>query len=314
MVLLGGFTRLTGSGLSITEWKPVTGTIPPFSLKSWEFEFKKYKETPEFEFVNFNMEIGDFKRIYLIEYSHRLLGRLIFIIFIIPALYLLLKKNALAKNTSIAYISIFFIGLSQAFFGWYMVQSGLIDVPSVNHYRLSLHFMTAILIFCLLYNQLLNLYDISKYVYNDKKIFYWIITILFLVTIQSVYGTFVAGTKAGYIYNTFPLMSENAFIPEYTNNIKIPYDLFNDPGTIQFIHRLLGVAIVFSSFFVLYIIQKIMYKNFFYIFLFSIIVQFILGISTLLTKVNIFIALLHQSWLFLIISSAIFLIKCYKRK
>ncbi|MCG3167373.1 MAG: Heme A synthase [Bacteroidia bacterium] len=235
MVVIGGITRLTGSGLSITQWKLVTGTIPPLNETQWMEEFDEYKQTPQFQKINSHFELEDFKNIYWWEYIHRLVGRSIGLIFLIPFLYFLLRKK-LERSLIPKLLIVFFLGGLQGFIGWYMVSSGLVDNPYVAHYRLALHLVTAFITFG--YTLWIALSLMKKEQLNTPALvrtFSWVI--LLIVVVQLIYGAFVAGTKAGFIYNTFPLMG-NSFIPPEMGTLQPAWlNLFENTVTLQFIHR-----------------------------------------------------------------------------
>ncbi len=235
MVVIGGITRLTGSGLSITQWKLVTGTLPPLNEIQWMREFDEYKLTPQFQKINSHFELTDFKNIYWWEYFHRLVGRSIGLVFLIPFLYFLIRKK-LERSLIPKLVIVFFLGGLQGFIGWYMVSSGLVDNPFVAHYRLALHLVTAFITFG--YTLWIALSLMTKEELNTPAFvrnFSWII--LFAILLQLIYGAFVAGTKAGYIYNTFPKMG-STFIPSEMGTLQPAWlNLFENTITLQFIHR-----------------------------------------------------------------------------
>ncbi|HMT27831.1 MAG TPA: COX15/CtaA family protein, partial [Bacteroidia bacterium] len=209
MVVVGGITRLTGSGLSITKWDVVTGSIPPLNEESWNKEFLHYQETPQFKHINSHFGIEDFKQIYWWEYIHRLLGRVIGLVFLIPFLWFLFTKQ-LNRELIVKSLILFAMGGLQGFIGWYMVSSGLVDVPSVSHFRLALHLITAFATFGLTFWFAFELINTVKITLTGwHKTLYNLVRIIFTFTIlQILYGAFVAGMKAGYIYNTWPLMGD----------------------------------------------------------------------------------------------------------
>jgi cytochrome c oxidase assembly protein subunit 15 len=241
MVVIGGITRLTGSGLSITQWKLVTGTIPPLNEAQWMQEFDEYKLTPQFQKINSHFELEDFKNIYFWEYFHRLVGRSIGLIFLIPFLYFLLRKK-LERSLIPKLLIVFFLGGLQGFIGWYMVSSGLVDNPYVAHYRLALHLVTAFITFG--YTLWIALSLMKKEELNAPAFvrnFSWVI--LLTVIVQLIYGAFVAGTKAGFIYNTFPKMG-NSFIPSEMGTLEPAWlNLFENTVTLQFIHRCIAYVL-----------------------------------------------------------------------
>ncbi|MGI8892455.1 MAG: COX15/CtaA family protein, partial [Bacteroidia bacterium] len=210
MVLVGGVTRLTGSGLSITEWNVLMGAVPPLNEHEWQITFAKYQQTPQYLKENYHFTLAEFKSIFWWEYIHRLLGRFIGIVFLIPFIFFLVKKW-LPKPLILKLTLIFFLGGLQGFIGWYMVQSGLIDNPSVSHFRLALHLVTAFLTFGFtLWVALDIIYPGVRINASALKV-----PLIFsaLVLLQIIYGAFVAGLKAGFIYTTFPLMGDYLIPP-----------------------------------------------------------------------------------------------------
>ncbi|MDX5596045.1 MAG: COX15/CtaA family protein, partial [Wolbachia endosymbiont of Andrena labialis] len=214
MVGIGGFTRLSKAGLSITEWKPITGTLPPLSEQDWLQEKLKYEATPEYKALNYGISMEEFRAIYLIEYIHRLVARLTGLVFVLPFIYFILRRKISKKVVIKLFVALLF-GALQAFAGWYMVKSGLVAKPHVSHYRLALHLLLALVIFALLSYQFFD-YQIrpqqTKLKVSGNTIYYARM-ILVLIVIQIIFGAFVAGLNAGLIYNTFPLM-DGQIVPE----------------------------------------------------------------------------------------------------
>ena len=218
IIIVGGLTRLTDSGLSITEWELFRGFIPPISNSDWENYFSLYKQIPEYKLQNFNMNLTEFKIIFWWEWVHRFLGRLIGICFFIPLIYFAFKKGI---NETKSLIFIFLLICFQGFLGWFMVKSGLINRVDVSHFRLSMHLTTAFIILSLILWQILkykNLYiNESHFIkYNLPLIF------LLIIFLQIIFGAFVSGMDAGKIYNTWPLMGNNYFPDD-----NIFFNLFN---------------------------------------------------------------------------------------
>lgn len=305
MVGIGGVTRLTGSGLSITEWRPITGILPPFSAKMWIKEKAKYEQTPEFLQKNYNISLKEFKRIYLIEYFHRLWGRLIGIIFIGPYIYFLSTRRIDVK-TNVYLISAIIIGFVQAYVGWYMVKGGLNKLPYISPFRLTLHLYLAVAIYILLFEAFLLSYP-SK-VRHSFKIEWWIL--LGLVLLQVGYGGLMAGLKAGLIFNSFPLMGSSLLPPTLFFYKPWWVNLFIEPSTVQFIHRWIGTIILVLSVFFFYK-YKVNYPYSRLINFLPIIVstQFILGVLTLIWKLPLGIALFHQLFAFILLSYILYLKK-----
>lgn len=208
MVIIGGITRLTDSGLSMVEWKPLMGAIPPLTEAEWLRVFDLYKQYPEYQKVNSGMELSEFKFIFFWEYFHRLFGRLIGVVFFIPYVYFLFKKKIEKKLNKKLFIA-FILGGLQGLMGWYMVKSGLIDRPDVSHFRLAAHFGLALTIIGYIFWIILGQINFS----NQKLIYYpklfWSLAILLVIlSVQIIYGAFVAGLDAGLAYNTFPTMGD----------------------------------------------------------------------------------------------------------
>jgi len=244
MVIIGGLTRLTQSGLSMVEWEPIMGTIPPISDSDWNDVFDKYKTSPEYQKVNFGMSLSEFKEIFWLEYIHRVFGRLIGLVFFIPFIYFLIRKKIDAPLT-LRLAGIFALGGLQAGMGWYMVKSGLVDDPRVSQFRLTSHLGLAILIFgALLWTALSVMYPSRANVSPHQKnvlIFSRILNGLIFVMILS--GGFVAGIRAGLAYNTFPLMGDGFIPPDIFVLTPWWQNFFSNMATVQFDHRLLAYTL-----------------------------------------------------------------------
>ena len=238
MILLGGATRLTGSGLSMVTWHP-TGVLPPLNAEEWLQEFERYQQFPEYQIINRDMNLDGFKRIYWFEYSHRMLGRLSGLVFLLPFLSFWLRKM-IAPGLTPRLLVMFLLGGLQGLLGWYMVQSGLVNNPHVSQYRLSAHLISAILIYGFIMWTILNLDYPRPYrrlsespIANWRK---WSLVLLALVLITILSGGFVAGLKAGLIFNTFPLMG-GQWIPEGIGAMTPWYmNLVENRVTVQFDH------------------------------------------------------------------------------
>ncbi|WP_395463236.1 COX15/CtaA family protein [Wolbachia endosymbiont of Cantharis cryptica] len=311
MVGIGGFTRLTKAGLSITEWKPITGTLPPLNEQDWLQEKLKYEATPEYKAFNYGMSMEEFRIIYLIEYVHRLVARLTGLVFVLPFMYFMLKRKISKKVAIRLFIALLF-GALQAFAGWYMVKSGLVAEPHVSHYRLTLHLLLALIIFALLSYQFFD-YQIRpkqiklKISCNTK---YYVGIILVLIMIQIIFGAFVAGLNAGSIYNTFPLM-DGQIVPEDLFFLQPAWlNVFENRATVQFIHRALALLILVLT--VTLTIKNASVKPV-YAMLLSVIIQIILGVITLLLHIPIAMAIAHQVFSFILFGSSLYFL-CYLRK
>ena len=306
MIIVGGLTRLTDSGLSITEWQLFSGFFPPFNNSQWNMYFDLYKEIPEFKLQNYDMTMQEFKVIFWWEWAHRFMGRLIGIAFLIPLLYFTIKiKFKKLINLYLIFVLICF----QGFIGWYMVSSGLIDRVDVSHFRLSVHLLVAFIILSLIFWNYLKI-KIKNNIQNTINIIYPL-SFLFLVFVQISIGAFVSGMDAGKIYNSWPLMGNSIFPND--NNVSNLFKLsaFSDPSLVQFIHRKLAYLIGFFYLYLLFNIYKNkktdLYKSI-NILGFFIILQIILGIFTLLYGAQILIASMHQiSSIFLVASCIYFL-------
>ena len=306
MIVVGGLTRLTDSGLSITEWELFSGFLPPLTTSDWDNYFNLYKEIPEFKEQNYSMTLQEFKIIFWWEWAHRFLGRLIGILFLIPLIIFTFKEGY--KKLINLYV-IFFLICFQGFIGWYMVSSGLVDRVDVSHFRLSIHLIIAFLIITLILWNYLNL-KIKKNLY--EKLNYYI-PVLFLIFIygQIIIGAFVSGMDAGQIYNSWPLMG-NSYFPDDNEIINIfKISAFSEPSLVQFFHRNLAyIILVFYLFILIKIYKKKLKKlyvpiNIVGLFL---IIQIFLGILTLILGAQIYIASMHQiSSIFLVSSSVYFL-------
>ena len=303
IVVVGGLTRLTDSGLSITEWELFKGVLPPISNNDWLQYFESYKKIPQYSLLNSSMTLGEFKYIFFWEYAHRLLARFIGLFFLIPFLIFIfidLFKKELIFNLA----KIFILILIQGTIGWYMVVSGLIENTTVSHYRLSVHLFIAFSIFSSLFWILLNFFCESEkkfFQLNNRNIYLKIL--LVLIAIQIILGAFVSGLDAGKIYQTWPLMNNNYFPNDTTLN---NFFNLNQPSTVQFLHRNIAYIIFFLSVYIGFNILKkkntYQYKYFIFFFL-VILTQIGLGIFVLISGVNIYLASMHQiSSIFLVIT------------
>lgn len=298
MIFIGGLTRLTNSGLSITEWKPVTGILPPLTEASWISEFDKYKQTPEYIKVNNNMNLAEFKSIFWLEFIHRIAGRITGILYIIPLMYFLFNKTISSKKIYI-YLIGFILLISQGIAGWYMVKSGLISAPCVSHFRLAIHLLLAIALYALLFWQLMeqSFFKIPISIkINLVPLNIWLNICLISLFVQITFGAFVAGLDAGLVYNQFPLMGDS-IIPNEITFGTFGSNSFYDPVFVQFIHRILAyivtIAILITCFIGFKIQNLLLSKALIYLII-ALILQVMVGILTLIYLVPITLALLHQ--------------------
>lgn len=297
MALIGAVTRLTESGLSIVEWKPITGVLPPFNAADWNHAFDLYKTSPQYQKVNLGMSLEDFKKIYFWEWLHRLWGRLIGAIYFMPLLWFWAKKEIpipLRKPLAI----ILALGFLQGAMGWFMVKSGLVDQPAVSHYRLAAHLSLAMLIFCALLHTALP----AQPAVPLRR---WLKGVAILAGMTMIWGAFVAGLRAGLIYNSFPMMGDHFWPGEIFYMSPWWINFFENHATVQFTHRILAL-------FTLTMLVTITYKSFSFelpsktrkLFIALGLIaclQVALGITTLLTGVNIIIATTHQAGAFILL-------------
>ncbi|HYD98653.1 MAG TPA: COX15/CtaA family protein [Alphaproteobacteria bacterium] len=241
MAVIGAITRLTESGLSITEWRPITGTLPPLNEAQWLREFDLYRQTPEFRLEHSWMTLADFKRIYFWEWLHRLWGRLIGLAFALPLAWFWLRGHLTDRTLRLRLLGLLALGGAQGALGWFMVMSGLVDRPSVSHYRLAAHLGLALLIYALLVAQILSLVrPRAERVPGGLRRHATLALVLLAATIA--WGAFVAGLDAGLVYNTFPLMN-GAWMPEELWAMAPAWlNLFENHGAVQFAHRVLALA------------------------------------------------------------------------
>ena len=312
IILVGGLTRLTDSGLSITSWELFIGSLPPLTNNKWLEYFDLYKTIPEYKEQNFNMTLGEFKIIFWWEWAHRQLGRLIGLTVLLPMIYFTFKNGLwILKEYSI----IFFLVCFQGFIGWYMVSSGLVERVDVSHYRLSLHLVTAFIILSIVFWKFLKLTNLKineiTFKLNLIKFF------LFLLYLQLVIGAFVSGMDAGKVYNTWPLMGTSYF-PDDSRFVEFfNISLFDNPSIVQFIHRNLAYLICFIYLYILYEVLKNGNSRLKFPILIiggTLLFQIFLGILTILSGVKIFYASLHQINSILIIISTLYFLYITKNK
>lgn len=308
MVIIGGLTRLTNSGLSITEWELFAGILPPLNVDKWNKYFLLYQEIPQYSQINYNMSLKEFKIIFYWEYVHRALGRVIGLFFLLPLIYFHFSKSIEKKYLKKCYLPLFLI-IIQGIIGWYMVKSGLVNKITVSHYRLSLHLSLAFIIISIIFWNLLNIkektcinfFTIKKYNY----IFYFLI---FLIFLQIIFGAFVSGLDAGQIYQTWPLMNYSYFPDDVAiNEVQNLFD-FDNHGLIQFYHRNIAYLIFFYWLIIGFFIFKKNMSNLvkpFYLVSLFLVFQIFLGIITLISSLNIYLALAHQIFSLLLILSVL---------
>lgn len=306
MVIVGGITRLTNSGLSISNYKLISGTIPPMNEQEWQEAFELYKQYPEYQKLHYHFGLEDFKDIYFWEWIHRVIGRLIGVVFIIPFLYFLIRKQ-LSSSTIKKSLILLALGAFQGFLGWYMVKSGLVDMPWVSHYRLAMHLTTAFVTFAYaLWVALDLIYPERKTV--DKRFRNLIGFGMGILLIQIIWGAFVAGLDAGFIHNFWPMMTEGKLIHEtvYTEQSPLWRNFIEGKSGVQFVHRYLAYIVVAVIGYIWYRSGKMQLSslqkrgiNFLLIMVF---VQFILGVFTLIYAVPIWLGVLHQVGAFMLLA------------
>ncbi len=308
IIIVGGLTRLTNSGLSITEWELFKGILPPLSNKSWMIYFNEYKQIPQYKLLNYNMTINEFKIIFYWEYIHRILARLIGLFFLIPLVYFFLSKKIKNEYINRCYL-IFGLIVLQGIIGWYMVKSGLVNDITVSHYRLSIHLFTAIIIISSIF------WLIKNVISNNNKSFFIISKnnfpfqfFIFLIFIQIIIGAFVSGLDAGKIYQTWPLMG-NSFIPNDLNLVDLKkISGFDNHSLVQFYHRNIAYIIfLYALFLSIFIFKKKILKlyNSLKVLLLFLFLQIMLGIFTLVSDLHILLASMHQIISVLLVFSAI---------
>ena len=304
IIIIGGLTRLTDSGLSITKWQLFSGILPPINEDQWLNYFNLYKEIPEFKLQNYSMNLNEFKVIFWWEWIHRFLGRLIGVSFLIPLLYFSFKVPI--KKIIDLYL-IFVLICIQGFIGWYMVSSGLVDRIDVSHYRLCVHLLVAFLILSLIFWNYLKLNEIvtSKIKLNSFLPFLLLVLIFFQISL----GAFVSGMDAGKIYNSWPLMGSSYFPDDNSFKNLFNISAFDDPSLVQFMHRNFVYVIAFFYIYILFIVYR---KKISYFYLtvkligFFLILQIFLGILTLLNSAQIILASMHQISSIFLVSSCIY--------
>ena len=310
MVVVGGITRLTHSGLSISNYKLISGTIPPMNEIEWQEAFSLYKEYPEYNKLNNQFSLQDFKDIYFWEWLHRVIGRFIGLVFLIPFLYFLVTKQ-LSKNTVKKAFILLFLGALQGFLGWYMVKSGLVDNPDVSHYRLAAHLTTAFITFAYTFWVALDLLFPNKKELN--KPFRNLIRFgLAFLLLQIIYGAFVAGLDAGFIHNHWPMMSEGKFMHEtvYIEQTPIYKNFIEGKSGVQFVHRMLAYIVVVFIFLIWKKSKNLKLSNYqlngVNALLLMVFIQFLLGVLTIWMQVPVWLGVAHQVGAFFLLSAMIF--------
>jgi cytochrome c oxidase assembly protein subunit 15 len=321
MILLGGVTRLTGSGLSMVEWRPLMGIIPPLNEAQWLEVFEKYRQFPEYQQINRGMSLDGFKAIFMFEYLHRVLGRLIGLLFFVPLVFFALR-GMLRPGLLPALLGLFILGGCQGLLGWYMVQSGLVDRPSVSQYRLAAHLGLAVAIYGLMLWVIFRLLRrpaadaASRAPASPRAVpAAFFVGLVYLMILS---GALVAGTDAGFSYNTWPLMGPT-FIPEGLYRTDPAWlAAFEDVITIQFNHRMFAYALALLAVgLVVWVLRgesapRVRLAA--WLLLVALVLQLVLGISTLLMRVPVSLGAAHQGGAVLLFSAAIFLAHALSRR
>ena len=312
MVVLGGVTRLTGSGLSMVDWATIMGILPPLTDAEWQQTFEMYKQYPEYQKINYQMDVEGFKSIFWFEYAHRILGRLIGVLFFFPMVYFIATKKV-SRSLMPKLIAMFILGGLQGLMGWYMVKSGLVDNPHVSQYRLTAHLGLAFIIYLYILwvaaGLLFPAAENNKTTVSSNVMrFAWILLAAVFITAMS--GGFVAGLKAGFAYNTFPLM-DGKWIPD---NILVLdpvwINFFENVATVQFQHRVLAISLLFIIpvfwFLAARETSDTRLRIGLHALLGMLLLQVTLGISTLLLSVPIPLAAAHQAGALLLLTIMLF--------
>lgn len=312
MVMVGGITRLTNSGLSMTDWHLITDTFPPMTEEKWTQAFEEYKKFPEYKLINVHndFDLDDYKFIYFWEWFHRFIGRIIGLVFIVPFVYFIIKKR-LSPETIKKCMILLAMGAFQGFLGWFMVKSGLIDMPDVSHFRLSLHLTFAFITFAYTLWVALDLMYPNKIVVIKPLRTIARIALVVLI-IQIIYGGFVAGLNAGLVHNHWPLMSDGQFFHESITLEKDSWLLRLTEGKsgVQFVHRTVAYVVVGMMLYLYFQSKKYelnsIQKKGLNILVAIVFVQFALGVFTLLLHVPLWLGLAHQLVAFALLTSMVF--------
>jgi cytochrome c oxidase assembly protein subunit 15 len=319
MVVVGCITRLTHSGLSITDWS-FMGSIPPLSEADWLERFMKYQQSPEFLKVNFSMKLDEFKHIFFWEYIHRMIGRTMMYVFSIGLIILLIRKK-IKKEMTPSLILLFFMGAMQAVIGWWMVYSGLQDKPAVSHFRLATHLMSAFTLFAFTFWFALKLiYPKDKIEKGEGvKLKWWLISFFVVLILQIIYGAFTAGfvegnaakIRPGHIFNSWPKMGDSWMPEQVTMKESFYLNFFENASGIQFVHRTLAIALCLLLAFIWYKSNKLQLNSNQYqgitFLIYGITIQFILGVFTLVYQVPVVLGVLHQTGAFFLFASSVYL-------
>ncbi len=315
LIIFGGYVRLTRSGLSMVEWDIIQGVVPPTGEETWAETFEKYKQSPEFQKINKNMTLERYKTIFYNEYIHRMLGRFTGMLFVVPLFTFLIKRDIPWRKSGI-YLLIGLGFAGQGLLGWYMVMSGLVDRPEVSHYRLTAHLVTALsLLGFTLWAAFDNIYDDSgkKKPLNKTQAFLLAFGLLLVLTVQISYGGFVAGLKAGYMSNTWPLMF-GSWIPDGLLSYIQPWwkNLLETPATVYYVHRWFAFVVLAVSAWLYYLAKNNGFPDEFrkgaLVMLALVAVQITLGVTVVWFSIQIVLALVHQGTAIALFGATVFLL------
>jgi heme a synthase len=303
LISIGGFTRLTNSGLSITNWELFSGILPPLNEQSWDSYFSLYKTIPQYNELNVGMTIHEFKYIFWWEYIHRLLARFLGLVYLLPFIFFVLRK-IIYKNNFYYYVSILLLFIFQGFLGWFMVKSGLSVNVDVSHFRLAAHLGVAVIILLLIFWAFLNSRNqqLGIKLFTNSQL---LLIFLLLIYIQIIFGAFTSGLDAGRIYQTWPYMNLNFLPDEVTLKSFFSKEIFTDRAHVQLLHRLNAylIFVVFVIFYAYKLKKRETHLTGLTWILFFLIIQIFLGITTLISGLNIYLAALHQlTSIFLVMS------------
>ena len=316
MVVLGGVTRLTGSGLSMVDWRPLMGILPPIGDAEWQRVFEMYQQSPEFQKVNSDFGVDEFKSIFWLEYLHRLLGRTIGLVFLVPFIFYF-ARGYIRRNEWARYLLMFVLGGLQGLLGWYMVKSGLVDVPHVSQYRLTAHLAAAFIIYAYMFWVAMSLLFPQPATAHKHPWYGKTLAVFVMVTVTIFSGGFVAGLKAGKIYNTFPMMGDYWFPPGLMALEPFWRNFFDNMTTVQFDHRWLAITT-----FVLVVVFWFRARKAdvpararpaINALLHTAVLQVALGITTLLMAVPVFLGASHQAVAMLLFTVALYLVHALRR-
>jgi cytochrome c oxidase assembly protein subunit 15 len=319
ILLVGGITRLTGSGLSMVDWRPISGVLPPLGDEAWAEEFARYQESPQYKLVNQGMALSEFKYIFFWEYLHRVIGRIVGLICLVPYLWFLFRGQLERELKYKGALLVLLVG-AQGLMGWYMVKSGLVKDPEVSHFRLAAHLSLAFAIFGLAWWMSLGLKPLQKGggVSSFKRYRNWAILLLSVLSLQIVYGAFTSGMKAGYGFNTYPLMGGDLMPDALFSASPFWANFVSDKFSVQFIHRWIGTCLAIGLFYFCWLTLKSGYLN---VWLskwtkrtaFFVALQFALGVGTLLciSDYPVFLPLIHQFVALFLFASLLALIQGY---